>query len=85
MAVTTQLVGKLGGGLDWEPWGYDNFRALGPIMLKVTSENRVYLTVRTRIGAASESVRGTEYFPLRKDESVSGLQGAQTVEYLKVE
>ena len=86
MAITTQLIGRLGGGLSWENSAGNTFFPSAPTVLKVISKRGgTWLSLRIGGSATTQRVDGTTYYLVRVGDFVSGLGEAQTVEYLKLD
>lgn len=80
MAITTQLVGKLGGALEWKTLEVRETTFTRPTALKitVTRATSVYLTLSGNL--VSKIVRGTQVLALNAGDSVSSLP-YQSTEY----
>lgn len=77
MTITTQLIGKLGGGLDWQSAQENYFQAEDPTLLSVTGRTQgTILTIRDSSAVGTKAVYGKSYFLLRRGDSVNGLRNA---------
>lgn len=80
MAVTTQLIGKLGGGLGWKPLADREYTASRPTALRITVTRPAAVYLTQSGNASSKIVKGTQVLTLNTGDTTSGLP-YQSVEY----